>query len=292
MKTTTKKNITVQTTIHAPVEKVWELWTDPKHIIHWNKASHDWHTPKASNDLRVGGKFLLRMEAMNAKSGFDFSGVYDEIKTHDLISYTMDDGRKVNIRFNGNENETNVVETFEAEKTNSPEMQREGWQAILDSFKHYVETLGRFETMHFEISIHATARKVFETMLNKKQYSVWTAEFNPESHFIGSWEKGSKIIFLGTDQDGNKGGMVSRIKENIPDSFISIEHLGLVQNGMEITSGPEVEGWVGALEDYTFKEENGKTLVLVDIDVNPEFKSYFLKTWPKALKKLKAICEN
>jgi len=291
MGATTKKSITVEATINAPVKKVWELWTDPKHIIHWNQASHDWHTPKAENDLSVGGKFLLRMEAKDGNSGFDFSGIYDDIKTHKLISYTINDGRKVKITFHENKNETKVVETFEAESTNSMEMQHDGWQAILDSFKHYVETFGKFEHLHFEKNINTNARKVFETMLNKKQFAVWTAEFNPELHFIGSWEKGSKIIFLGTDEDGNMGGMVSSIKENIPNKFISIEHLGLVQNGKEITSGPEVEGWAGAMEDYTFKEENGKTLVSVDVDVNQEFKSYFLKTWPKALKKLKTICE-
>lgn len=291
MGTTTKKSITVETSINAPVKKVWELWTNPKHIIHWNQASHDWHTPKAENDLRVGGKFLSRMEARDGNSGFDFSGIYDEIKTRKLISYTIDDGRKVKITFNGNKNETKVVETFEAEGTNSMEMQREGWQAILDSFKHYVETFGKFEALHFEKNINANAKKVFETMLDKKQFAVWTAEFNPELHFIGSWEKGSKIILLGTDKDGNMGGMVSRIKENIPNKFISMEHLGLVQNGEEITSGPIVEGWAGGFEDYTFKEENGQTLVSVDVDVNQELKSYFLKTWPKALKKLKTICE-
>jgi len=291
METTSKKFIGVEVTINAPVEKVWELWTNPKHIIHWNQATHDWHTPKTENDLMVGGKFLSRMQAKDGTSGFDFSGVYDEIKTHELISYTMDDGRKVKITFHGPKNETKVVETFEAESTNSMEMQREGWQSILDSFKHYVETLGKFEKMHFEISINASAEKVFETMLDKKQYAVWTAEFNPESHFVGSWEKGSKILFLGSDKDDNMGGMVSRIKENIPNKFISIEHLGLVQNGKEILSGPEIEGWAGAFENYSFKADKGKTLVSVDVDVNREFKSYFLKTFPKALKKLKTICE-
>ena len=291
METTSKKNIRVEAIINAPVENVWELWTNPKHIIHWNQASHDWHTPKAGNDLRVGGKFLLRMEAKDGTSGFDFSGVYDEIKTHKLISYTMDDGRKVKITFNGNINETKEVETFEAESTNTMEMQHEGWQAILNSFKHYVETLGKFEKLHFEISINASAEKVFKTMLNKKQYAVWTAEFNPESHFIGSWEKGSKILFLGSDKDENMGGMVSRIKENIPNKFISIEYLGLVQNGKEIMSGPEIEGWAGAYENYTFKADKGKTLLTVDVEANQEFKSFFLKTFPKALKKLKSICE-
>ncbi len=292
METTTKRSLTVETTISAPVEKVWELWTDPKHIKNWNKASHDWHTPKAENDLRVGGKFLCRMEARDGSSGFDFSGEYDEIKTHRLIAYTTEDGRKVKISFNGNGDQTEVVESFEPEKTNSPEMQREGWQAILESFKHYVETFDRMKNMHFEIRINAPAKKVFETMLDKKQFALWTEEFNPESHFIGSWEKGSKIIFLGTDEAGNKGGMVSRIRENNPNKFISIEHLGLVQNGIEITSGPEVEAWAGALEDYTYKEEDGKTWVLVDLDVNVEHLSYFEKAWPKALKKLKFICES
>ena len=291
METSTKKSITVEATLNAPVKKVWEFWTDPKHIIHWNQASHNWHTPKAENDLRVGGKFLLRMEARDGNFGFDFGGFYDEIKIHKLISYTLDDGRKVKITFNENKNETKMVETFQAESTNSREKQHKGWQAILDNFKHYVETFGKFEALHFEININASAKIVFETMLDKKQFPVWTSEFNPELHFIGSWEKDCEIIFLGNDKDGNMGGMLSRVKENIPNKFISIEHLGLVQNGEEITSGPEVEGWVGAMENYTFKEENGKTLVSVDVDVNQEFKSYFLKTWPKALKKLKTICE-
>jgi len=291
METTRKKNITAEATINAPVKKVWELWTDPKHIIHWNQTSYEWHTPKAENDLRVGGKFLSRMETRDGNSGFDFGGIYNEIKIHKLISFTLDDGRKVKITFEENKNETKVVETFQSESTNSKEMQREGWQAILDNFKHYVETFEKFEALHFEKNINASAKNVFETMLDKKQFPVWTAEFNPELHFIGSWEKDCEIIFLGTDKDGNMGGMLSKVKENIPNKFISIEHLGLIQNGREITSGPEVEGWVGAMENYTFKEENGKTLVSVDVDVNQEFKSYFLKTWPKALKKLKTICE-
>jgi uncharacterized protein YndB with AHSA1/START domain len=291
METTSKKSIKIETTINAPVKKVWKVWTDPKHIIHWNQASYDWHTPKSENDLRVGGKFLARMEAKDGSMSFDFSGVYNEILSHKLISFTLEDGRKVKIIFEGDKNETHITETFETENSNSAKTQREGWQAILDSFKHYVETLGKFETLHYEISINASAQKVFETMLDQKTYSIWTAEFNPESNFIGSWDKGSKINFVGTDKDGNMGGMASRIKENIPNKFISIEHLGMIQNGLEISSDPEVDGWTGALEEYTYKEENGKTKVLIDIDVNPEFKSYFEKTWPKALKKLKSICE-
>jgi uncharacterized protein YndB with AHSA1/START domain len=136
---TSKTTITVKNTVNAPVEKVWKLWTAPDHITKWNNASDDWHTPRAENDLRTGGKFVARMEAKNGSSGFDFGGVYDEVKTHELIAYTMGDGRKVKITFAANGALTNVVETFEAEGTNSIELQRSGWQAILDNFKKYAE---------------------------------------------------------------------------------------------------------------------------------------------------------
>jgi len=134
-----KTQITVRATINAPIEKVWKFWTTPEHIIQWNNAADDWHTPRAENDLRVGGKFLSRMEAKDGSIGFDFGGMYQTVKTNKLIEYVMGDGRKVKIEFTNNGNETNVVETFEAEETNSIEMQRGGWQAILDNFKRYTE---------------------------------------------------------------------------------------------------------------------------------------------------------
>lgn len=135
-----RKIITVEATIKAPVEKVWNYWSAPKHIVQWNSASDDWHTPRAENDLRTGGKFFSRMEARDGNMGFDFGGVYDEVKEHEFISYTIDDGRKVKIIFSDNKQETKITETFEAENQNSLEMQKSGWQAILDSFKKYTET--------------------------------------------------------------------------------------------------------------------------------------------------------
>lgn len=139
MATTDKSTITVTTTVNAPVEKVWECWTEPAHITKWNSASDDWHTPHAENDLRDGGKFSSRMEAKDGSFGFDFGGVYDKVKTHELIAYTMGDGRKVEITFAGDGNTTKVIETFDPEATNSLEMQQGGWQAILDNFKKYTE---------------------------------------------------------------------------------------------------------------------------------------------------------
>jgi uncharacterized protein YndB with AHSA1/START domain len=139
MNTENTKAITIETTVHAPVKKVWEYFSDPGHITKWNFASDDWHSPKAENDLRAGGKFSSRMEARDGSFGFDFSGVYDEVKPHDLITYTLDDGRRVEIKFEETESATRIVETFEAEETHSYEMQRDGWQAILNNFKKYVE---------------------------------------------------------------------------------------------------------------------------------------------------------
>jgi uncharacterized protein YndB with AHSA1/START domain len=137
---TKNKAITIEATINAPVEKVWKLWNDPEDIKKWCSASDDWHTPKAENDLRKGGTFNSRMEAKDGSFGFDFGGVYDDVKTNDLIAYTLGDGRKVKITFSGNGNETKVVETFDPENENPVEMQRDGWQAILNNFKKYAES--------------------------------------------------------------------------------------------------------------------------------------------------------
>lgn len=131
--------VTVEAVVQAPIEKVWSYWTEPTHITKWNQASEDWHAPRAENDLRAGGKFVTRMEAKDGSMGFDMGGVYDEVKTHELISYTMGDGRTVEITFTAQGSETKVVETFDAESTHPVEYQQAGWQAIMDNFKKYTE---------------------------------------------------------------------------------------------------------------------------------------------------------
>ena len=136
---TTSVKITVEATIQAPVEKVWKLWTEPEHIIRWNNASDDWHTPSGTNDLRAGGTFSFRMEAKDGSFGFDFGGVYDEVVENKLIAYTLGDGRKVEIIFTSGGDQTTVTETFEAEQVNSVDLQKTGWQAILNNFKKYTE---------------------------------------------------------------------------------------------------------------------------------------------------------
>lgn len=133
------QKVTIQSSIHAPIEKVWDYWNTPEHIKKWNAASPDWHTPKSENDLRVGGRFTSRMEAKDGSFGFDFGGTYDEVVEHQSIRYTMDDGRQTEITFTSDGNGTKIVETFDAETQNPVEMQQAGWQSILDNFKKYTE---------------------------------------------------------------------------------------------------------------------------------------------------------
>jgi uncharacterized protein YndB with AHSA1/START domain len=134
-----KTKITVEANIAAPVDKVWKAFNDPQAIMAWNSASPDWHTPKAENDLRPGGSFNYRMEAKDGSAGFDLRGTYDEVVPNEFLSFTLEDGRTVEADFMDRGGKTHVTETFEAESENPIEMQRGGWQAILDSFKAYVE---------------------------------------------------------------------------------------------------------------------------------------------------------
>jgi len=148
------------------------------------------------------------------------------------------------------------------------------------------------DKLKFSIVINAPKEKVWDTMLEDKTYRIWTEEFTPGSHYIGSWDEGSKILFLGPANDGKLGGMVSRIKENKLHKFISIEHLGEVLDGIEDTTSDRVKIWAGALENYTFIDKDDKTELVVDMVINEEFKEMFEGMWPKALKKLKELCEK
>lgn len=133
------QEIQIQTVIQRPVAEVWTYWTEPEHIKAWNAASDDWHTTEATNDVQAGGRFSSHMAAKDGSMGFDFSGVYQEVILYEKLAYTLDDGRNVTVRFTANGEETEVVETFEAESMNPPEMQQAGWQSILDRFKAYAE---------------------------------------------------------------------------------------------------------------------------------------------------------
>lgn len=131
--------ITIESTVNAPVSKVWELWNNPEHITKWAFASDDWEAPHAKNDLRVGGKFTTRMSAKDGSEGFDFTGIYSTVDEYSLIEYDMSDGRQVKVKFEETPEGTKITETFDPENENPLEMQKQGWQEILNNFKRYVE---------------------------------------------------------------------------------------------------------------------------------------------------------
>jgi hypothetical protein len=158
--------------------------------------------------------------------------------------------------------------------------------------------------LQFKVSIDAPVTRIYDCMLginNKSTYEQWTSLFNPTSTYEGSWDKGNKILFVGVDEKGEKGGMVSRIAENIPNRFVSVQHYGLLKAGKEITEGPEVDKWANGFENYTLEENNARpddpvgrvtTTVTVDLDTTEDFLDYMSQTYPKALDKLKEICEK
>ncbi|MBY0424982.1 MAG: SRPBCC domain-containing protein [Cytophagales bacterium] len=140
MESTTTTPITVETTVNAPLGKVWDSWVLPEHITKWCQASEDWHAPYAENDLKTGGRFKTTMAAKDGSFSFDFGGTYTKVETLKVIEYTMDDNRKAWLKFEERENGTHITETFEPESINPPELQKGGWQAILNSFKAYTES--------------------------------------------------------------------------------------------------------------------------------------------------------
>jgi uncharacterized protein YndB with AHSA1/START domain len=139
METKQKTVITIEATVNAPVEKVWKYWSEPQHITKWAFASEDWHAPSSENDLKTGGKFSTTMAAKDGSFSFEFGGVYDKVEQYKTINYILGDGRKVTNSFTGSGNETKIVQSFEAEEENSIDMQRGGWQSILNNFKKYTE---------------------------------------------------------------------------------------------------------------------------------------------------------
>lgn len=291
MDTNSKTQITITATIKAPINQVWAMYNDPYHITKWNSASEDWHCPQAESDFREGGKFSSRMEAKDGSMGFDFWGIYQKIQVNKLLSYEIGDGRKASVFFEEIENESRVTIQFEAEGTNSLEMQQAGWQAILDNFKNYVEFL-QTEFFHMEIEILASPAQVFDKMFSHDSYREWTSIFSPGSYFEGTLNKGERIYFLTTNEKGQREGMIGTIADLVPDYHCSFKFIGLVNDGKEIEEGEEIDNLKGSFENYTLVDHTNKTILKIDMGPGGDYKDYFEKTWPKALHKLKTICES
>lgn len=146
--------------------------------------------------------------------------------------------------------------------------------------------------IHYQIDVQAPVKKVVERMLSKDTYKLWAAEFNPTSDFEGGWNTGDKIYFTACDEAGKKSGMVAKVVEHTPNKLVSLRHYGILEDGVEITEGPAVEGWAGAMENYYYEEQDGVTNVRIECETHDDYIDYFDTAWPKALQKLKEIAEK
>ena len=287
MKTDNPAPITIEATVNAPVEKVWKLWNDPLHIKQWSAASEDWHTPRSAIDLRIGGRFASTMAAKDGSMAFEFGGIYTNIKEHRLIEQKLDDERKVKVEFKPDGGKTKVVEAFDAESTNPVEMQRAGWQAILDNFKKHVERLNEYEQLDFSITINAPKKKVWDIMLGAETYKEWVSAAWPGSYAEGKWEPGGTLCFFNPEKSGTK----VKLLEHRPYTFSKAEHISSFNKGVEDTTSETAKSWIGSTESYLFSEKEGTTSLEVTMHVPPAWAGMFKADWLKALKKLKAICE-
>ena len=145
------------------------------------------------------------------------------------------------------------------------------------------------EKKEYSMEIHAPREKVWDVLFSDRTYEKWTSVFSEGSTVkTDNWKKGSKVQFL----DGKGSGMIAKIADNVPNEYMSIEHLGMVKDGKEDYDSPEIKSWAGAKENYTLRSSNGDTRLVVDIELADEWKDYMNKTWPKALEKVKELAEN
>lgn len=258
--------ITVQSTIQADTQKVWDFYTLPEHIIGWNFASDDWHCPRATNDLRVGGKFSARMEAKDGSYGFDFNTLYDEVEVHEKIAYTMEDGRKAAITFSGENGATLVTVTFDAENQNDLEMQRSGWQAILDNFKKYVElkALRFFEfsvdkensTIYIKRDFNASLQRVWQAWTTAELLDRWWGPepWRAETKAIDFREGGYWLYAMVGPEGERHWGRLDYIEIKNEESFRAKDGF-CDENGTPSSELPQ------NLWEIVFRETDGKVLV-------------------------------
>jgi uncharacterized protein YndB with AHSA1/START domain len=262
--------ITVQSTIQADTQKVWDFYTQPEHIIGWNFASDDWHCPRATNDLRVGGKFSARMEAKDGSYGFDFNTLYDEVEVHEKIAYTMEDGRKAAITFSGENGATLVTVTFDAENQNDLEMQRSGWQAILDNFKKYVElkALRFFEfsvdkensTIYIKRDFNASLQRVWQAWTTAELLDRWWGPepWRAETKAIDFREGGYWLYAMVGPEGERHWGRLDYIEIKNEESFRAKDGF-CDENGTPSSELPQ------NLWEIVFRETDGKVLVYMTL---------------------------
>lgn len=247
------KRISVETIVDKPINQVWEKWILPEHIMEWNNASEDWYTPSAENDLKAGGSFNYKMAARNGSYSFDFSGTYDEVIKEKKITYILGDGRKVVVEFTEENGRVKIVETFEAEESNSLEMQRVGWQAILDNFNRYMSsTPDRTPVIKAQMLIRKPIEEVFEAFVDPEITTrFWFTKSSGklsegkrvrwEWEMYGVWddilvkgiEKNKQIVIESSDKTIIEWTFTSRTEH---ETFVTITNTGFTGSEDEIVN--------------------------------------------------------
>ncbi|MCH7409433.1 SRPBCC domain-containing protein [Belliella sp. DSM 111904] len=289
-----KNPIEVRTAIKSNLEQVWNAWIDPKHIVNWNFASDTWHCPAAQLELKKGGRFTYTMAAKDGSMAFDFSGVFEQVQEMKILTFKLDDGRAVEVEFQQDGEEVLLIERFEPEQLNDVDLQKSGWQAIVDNFRIYVQGLSEDEKVEISIETQIDAPKstVFEVMLADKTYREWVSAFHPGSYFIGSWDKvGGELLFVGPNEQGEDSGMIAEVLEYAYGEKVTLIYTGLFSKGKRIFEGKAVDTWKGGKESYALIEMNGITHLTVKSEIPSAYAASFEQSWEQALDILKRLCE-
>lgn len=283
-------SITISTTINAPIANVFNSYLNPQDNLRWNTAGYGWTNDYAKIDAIAGGEFHIGYKSPDEKNDFDFNGKYIEIVKDKLIKSELGDGRKVEVNFEAEDEKTHVTIIFDAEEENSLDLQKQGWSAILENFKKFVERKSNPKNASItkNIVIQATKEKVWKMLLEDKPYRQWTSSFTEGSYYEGEMKYDGKIMFLSPSGTG----ISSKIVVFIPNFQISFEHLGGVKDGIEDFKSSEFEGWKYARETYTLNGVDGKVNLQIYVEVTKNEEQMMSDLWDKALAELKKMCEE
>jgi len=279
--------ITVSIEINERLDLVWEKFTRADHIVNWYFASPSWHAPSANVDFVDGGMFSIRMEAWDKSFGFDYKGKFQRITPMKSIQYILEDQREVLTSFTEYESAVKITQTFESEDANNLELQKQGWQATLESFKRYVET--DFLIFESHIDIHASQEVIWDSITQLEKYQIWTKAFSENAIFHGQWRQGETLDFI----TPNRGGTRVLVDALIPNNSIHLVHTAVItpDNQSDSTS-PSAKPWVNTIENYELINKDNIVTFVAHIECHRSFYDFMKSSWDKALVDLKSYNES
>ncbi len=271
--------IEIEVLIKNSLDKVWEYWTGQPFISQWYSASDDWWTPWVNQNFQVDQGFVYRMEARDGSMGFDFSGVFTEIVDHEKIVYVLEDGRKVLTTFEERDGRILLKQAFDAEDQNSAQMQKDGWQAILNHFKSFCE--GDQIEMSFRTVLGTNPNRVWEYLTLPRLYEEWAIAFSEQPKFVGQWVEGGTIDFI----DFQEGGTRVQLDKVKPFEKLYMTHIAMIDGQAGIVEDhPEAPTWVGTKENYDLELVGKETILTIHIMCHPKYVDYLRNSWEKAVK--------